>query len=124
MSTNQSSSTFPRSEATASRRSAWLSFFNHFTYNIDAAAGIVTLERNALARHGQIRGGRSSAQWRSEYASLGARIERVEAEHDQKTESKTRIRRALERERERLEQQLEQLDEEADRARVPMAWRR
>ena len=101
-----------------------LSFFNHFTYNIDAAAGIVTLERNALASNGQIRGGRSSAQWRSEYASLGARIERVEAEHDQKTESKTRIRRALERERERLEQQLEQLDEEADRARVPMSWRR
>ena len=101
-----------------------LSFFNHFTYNVDAAAGIVTLERNALASNGQIRGGRSSAQWRSEYANLGGRIERVKAEHDQKTESKTRIRRALERERARLEQQLEQLDEEADRARVPMAWRR
>jgi clan AA aspartic protease (TIGR02281 family) len=101
-----------------------LSFFNHFTYNIDAAAGILTLERNTLARDGQIRGGRSSAQWRSEYANLGARIERVMAEHEQKTESKTRIRRALERERARLEQQLEQLDEEADRARVPMAWRR
>ena len=39
-----------------------LSFFNHFTYNIDTAAGVVTLTRNRLAESGKIRGGRSQAQ--------------------------------------------------------------
>ena len=35
-----------------------LSFFNHFTYNIDAARGIVTLTENTLAEDGVLRGGR------------------------------------------------------------------
>ncbi|MBW2269732.1 MAG: TIGR02281 family clan AA aspartic protease [Deltaproteobacteria bacterium] len=101
-----------------------LSFFNHFTYNIDAANGVVTLQRNALASSGQILGGRSAAQWQAEYANLGARIERVAGEYERKAESKARARRELEAERARLDQQLDQLEEEADRAHVPMAWRR
>jgi clan AA aspartic protease (TIGR02281 family) len=101
-----------------------LSFFNHFTYNIDAAAGVVTLQRNRLARTGQIRGGRSQAQWRAEYANLQARIGAVDREYAQKSASKTRERQRLEREREDLERQLALLEGEADRAHVPMAWRR
>jgi clan AA aspartic protease (TIGR02281 family) len=100
-----------------------LSFFNHFTYNIDAAEGIVTLTRNRLAESGKIRGGRSQAQWRAEYADLRWRIARVEWEYAQKAESKTRERRRLEEERANLEHQLELLEAEADQANVPMTWR-
>lgn len=100
-----------------------LTFFNHFTYNVDAAAGIVTLKPNQLASTGQIRGGRSEAQWRSEYAALHWRIGRVEHELETKAESKTRERRRLDDERQELERQLSLLDTEADRARVPMTWR-
>ena len=100
-----------------------LSFFNHFTYNIDAAAGVVTLTRNRLAESGKIRGGRSQAQWRSEYSNLRWRISRVEWEHAEKATSKTRERRRLEEERADLERQLELLEAEADQAHVPMVWR-
>lgn len=100
-----------------------LSFFNHFTYNVDAAAGIVTLQRNQLASTGKIRGGRSRAQWASEYANLNARIERTQYEFEGKAESKSRVRRQLESQLEELERQLATLDEEADRAHVPMSWR-
>jgi hypothetical protein len=100
-----------------------LSFFNHFTYNIDAASGVVTLTRNRLAASGKIRGGRSQAQWRSEYSNLRWRIARVESEHAEKASSKTRERRRLEEERADLERQLELLEAEADQAHVPMTWR-
>lgn len=101
-----------------------LSFFNHFTYNIDAAQGVVTLQRNALARTGQIRGGRSRAQWGAEYANIDGRIRAVRFEYEQKSEHKNRVRRQLEAQIESLERQREKLEEEADQARVPMAWRR
>ena len=100
-----------------------LSFFNHFTYNIDAAAGVVTLTRNQLAESGRIRGGRSQAQWRSEYANLRWRIAQIDWEYAQKAESKTRERQRLEEQRANLERQLELLEAEADQAHVPMAWR-
>jgi aspartyl protease family protein len=100
-----------------------LSFFNHFTYNIDAAAGLVTLTRNRLVESGKIRGGRSEAQWRAEYANVRSRIARIEWEHARKSTSKTRERRRLEQERVELERQLALLEEEADQAHVPMSWR-
>jgi clan AA aspartic protease (TIGR02281 family) len=100
-----------------------LSFFNHFTYNIDAARGIVTLQRNRLASTGHIRGGRSEAQWRAEYANLRSRIRAVEWEYENTSSHKSRERRRLEALEGELERQLELLDDEADVARVPMAWR-
>jgi len=100
-----------------------LSFFNHFTYNIDAAAGVVTLTRNRLAESGRIRGGRSQAQWQAEYANLHWRIAQIDREYESKETSKSRERRRLEEERAELERQLEMLESEADQARVPMAWR-
>jgi len=100
-----------------------LSFFNHFTYNIDAAAGVVTLTRNRLAESGRIRGGRSQAQWRAEYANLHRRIARIEREYERKATSKTRERQRLEEEQAKLERQLELLEAEADQAHVPMVWR-
>jgi len=100
-----------------------LSFFNHFTYNVDAAAGVLTLVPNDLAESGGIRGGRSEAQWRGEYQELRARIERVEQEVETKSSSKARSQEQLEQQRAALLGELSLLDGEADGARVPMSWR-
>jgi clan AA aspartic protease (TIGR02281 family) len=100
-----------------------LSFFNHFTYNVDAAAGIVTLQRNRMASTGLIRGGRSEAQWRSEFGQIDARIGWAEREYASKAESKARTRRRLLQEIEELERQRLALESEAAAARVPMSWR-
>ncbi len=100
-----------------------LSFFNHFTYRVDAAAGVVTLSRNALAAEGLIRGGRSETQWRVEFDNVRARILETAAEAERTPTSHGRERARLEGERERLERQLAQLDLEADEARVPLGWR-
>jgi clan AA aspartic protease (TIGR02281 family) len=100
-----------------------LSFFNHFTYNIDAAKGVVTLRPNKLVETGGILGGRSEAQWRSEFRALNARIASVDREYDSKPQSRSRVRRRLEDRRVDLERQAALLDTEADQARVPVSWR-
>jgi aspartyl protease family protein len=100
-----------------------LSYFNRFTTHVDAAAGVVTLVPNGLAETGAIRGGRSEAQWRSEYRNLHERIARVEHEFERTPESHGRERRRLETEQSALAHQLSLLDSEADGARVPVAWR-
>jgi clan AA aspartic protease (TIGR02281 family) len=100
-----------------------LSFFNHFTYNIDTAQGIVTLVPNSLAATGAIRGGRSEAQWKAEYRNLTVRIARLDAEVERTPSSRSRELRRLAAARRDLERQLELLNGEADQARVPMAWR-
>jgi clan AA aspartic protease (TIGR02281 family) len=100
-----------------------LSFFNHFTYNIDAAAGVVTLRPNRLVEVGKIRGGRSEAQWRAEYRNLRARIAQLDAERARKPSSHHRELGRIAERREELERQLALLENEADQARVPMAWR-
>ena len=100
-----------------------LSFFNHFTYHIDAAEGVLTLVPNDLAESGGILGGRSEAQWRAEYQDLRMRIESVDQEYAAKSTSKAREREHLEEKRAALLGDLSLLDGEADRARVPMSWR-
>ena len=100
-----------------------LSFFNHFTYHIDAAAGVLTLIPNHLAETGGILGGRSEAQWRAEYQDLRARLDAVDREYSRKSTSKAREIEHLEQQRAALLSDLALLDSEADRARVPMRWR-
>ena len=100
-----------------------LSFFNHFTYNIDAARGIVSLRPNNLAEDGSIRGGRSQAQWTAEYANLRRRIERLDAEKKRTPSSHGREHRRLAKVRDQLDREQRLLDGEADQARVPMVWR-
>jgi len=100
-----------------------LSFFNHFTYHVDAAEGVLTLVPNDLAERGAIRGGRSPAQWRAEFAGLRRRLARLEAESRAAGSNASSRLERLEREREALERQMELLEAEADRARVPLAWR-
>jgi clan AA aspartic protease (TIGR02281 family) len=100
-----------------------LSYFNRFTYHVDAAQGLVTLVPNGLAETGAIRGGRSEAQWRSEYRNLHDRIARLEGEATRTPSSHGRELRRLEAQREDLARELALLDSEADRARVPVGWR-
>ena len=100
-----------------------LSFFNHFTYNIDAAQGIVSLRPNQLAENGLIRGGRSQAQWNAEYGNLRRRIARVDAEKKRTPGSHGREHKRLAKLRVELDREQRLLDAEADQARVPMIWR-
>ena len=100
-----------------------LSFFNHFTYEIDAARGIVTLVPNGLVETGGIRGGRSEAQWRAEYKNLHYRRLAAQSEKERTPPSRSREHRRLEELLAELDRQEEILEAEADQARVPMAWR-
>jgi clan AA aspartic protease (TIGR02281 family) len=100
-----------------------LSFFNRFTYQIDAAAGLVTLVENDLADSGQIVGGRSESQWRGEFAALRARIAEVAAARSRTTTAHGRRLDRLDEEELALERQLGELDAEADQANVPHEWR-
>ncbi len=100
-----------------------LSFFNHFTYEIDAARGIVTLVPNGLEEAGGIRGGRSEAQWRAEYKNLHYRRLAAQSEKERTPPNHSREHRRLEEVVEELDRQEEILEAEADQARVPMVWR-
>ncbi|MCH7869028.1 MAG: TIGR02281 family clan AA aspartic protease [Myxococcales bacterium] len=100
-----------------------LSFFNHFTYNIDAANGIVTLTPNGLAENGTLRGGRSKGQWSAEFRSLHRQIELAESHLGDMSAGRSRERSRLEAYLEKSEERLRLLDTEADQARVPFPWR-
>lgn len=100
-----------------------LSFFNHFQYRVDPAAGVITLRSNGLVEAGVIRGGRSRAQWRSQFAGLAARRAAIERELDEINPNWSRRKAELEGMIEEVERQLAVLEDEADEARVPMQWR-
>jgi clan AA aspartic protease (TIGR02281 family) len=100
-----------------------LSFFNRFTYQIDAAAGLVTLVENDLAESGHIVGGRSESQWRGEFQALRARLAAIEAARARTTSAKGRRLDRLDEEEQAVERQIEALDVEADQANVPHSWR-
>lgn len=100
-----------------------LSFFNHFTYHVDAAQGILTLVPNDLAAEGRIKGGRSEAQWRAEFDELRLRRARIRTALERTESHKSRKRRELEAALADLDRQLGVLEAEADEAHVPMTWR-
>lgn len=100
-----------------------LSFFNHFTYSVDTARGVVTLTENDLEETGLIRGGRSEAQWRTAYVGLEARMAGVEQRRRDTPSSRSRKLASLKEELEELDRQLDVLDDEADAAHVPFRWR-
>lgn len=100
-----------------------LSFFNHFSYHVDAAAGIVTLKPNDLGETGALRGGRSEIQWRTAFRALRGQIEAIDRHLNSLDPLRARHAKTYVEQRARLERELELLDEEANRARVPDAWR-
>jgi clan AA aspartic protease (TIGR02281 family) len=100
-----------------------LSFFNRFTYQVDAANGVLTLVENDLAENGDLRGGRSESQWRGEFNALRQRLEAIDARRTMVPSSHSRMLSALDEQQETTEHELEQLDAEADGAHVPDNWR-
>jgi clan AA aspartic protease (TIGR02281 family) len=100
-----------------------LSFFNRFQYQVDPARGLVTLTPNGLEEEGLIRGGRSEADWRSQYAGLRDRMQRLEERRERVPSSHGRAHEDMERQRAELERQYRALESEADAARVPFSWR-
>lgn len=100
-----------------------LSFFNRFTYEVDAANGVLTLTENDLAASGNLRGGRSETQWRNEFGQLRQRMEYVEDQISSAPSTHGRMVAALEEQQVALERELELLETEADDAHVPDAWR-
>ncbi|MGH0034760.1 MAG: TIGR02281 family clan AA aspartic protease [Myxococcota bacterium] len=100
-----------------------LSFFNRFQYQVDPARGLVTLRPNGLEEEGLIRGGRSEADWRSQFAGLKDRMRLLEERRKRVPESHGRAHDDMDRHREELERQYRALESEADTARVPFSWR-
>lgn len=101
-----------------------LSFLNRFTFQVDAAAGVLTLVENDMAEGGDLRGGRSENQWRMEFGGLLRRIEEIDAHRDATPASRSRLLTELDSAEAEAERQLEALDAEADQANVPDSWRR
>jgi len=100
-----------------------LSFFNNFTYNIDAQRGLVTLTENDLAAQGILRGGRSRAQWVAEFRGHHLQIETAEQLLDEVSFGRSRERARAEERVSRIRGGLRALESEADDAHVPFSWR-
>lgn len=100
-----------------------LSFFNHFKYDFDPAAGVITLRPNGLVESGMIRGGRGRSQWHGQFASLSQRRAMLERELGEINPNWARRKAEIKQEIEEVERQRAVLESEADDARVPMQWR-
>lgn len=100
-----------------------LSFFNHFRYNFDPVAGVVTLTPNGLVEAGLIKAGRTEDQWRSQFAQLAARRGLLEQELERISPNWAVRRGEIEAALAENDRQVEVLEAEADDAHVPMAWR-
>jgi clan AA aspartic protease (TIGR02281 family) len=101
-----------------------LSFLNRFTYQVDAAAGMLTLTENDLAEGGDLRGGRSENQWRMEFGGLQRRLGEIDLRRGVTPPSRSRLLAELDQQQSEAERQLESLDAEADQVNVPDSWRR
>jgi clan AA aspartic protease (TIGR02281 family) len=93
-------------------------FFNNFVYQVDAAAGIITLKPNQ-----NVRSGRSQQQWRERFSTVRQPLARLEAYLDKGGFTEESRVRELEDHREKLRASLEELEQEANKAGVPRGWR-
>jgi hypothetical protein len=95
-------------------------FFNQFTYGVDPAANVITLERNYAA----IAPNLSEDHWRSRFRKIRGSLEQLDS-YLREREGLAEVRREqLEQKRIELKAQLAELERDADRDRVPRAWRR
>lgn len=93
-------------------------FFNNFVYQVDAAAGVITLKPNSL-----VRGGLNQAQWRERFDSIRVPLAQLESYLDEGGFTEESRVRELEAHREKLRASLEELEREANQAGVPRGWR-
>ncbi len=93
-------------------------FFNNFVYQVDAAAGVITLKPNA-----HVRGGMSPNQWRERFDRIREPLTRLEAYLEEGGFTGEGRVAELEAHREELRGALDQLEREANEAGVPRGWR-
>jgi len=95
-------------------------FFNQFTYGVDPAANVITLERN----HAAIVPSLSENHWRGRFRKVRDSLEQLDSYlRDREGLGETQ-REQLEQKRVELEARLDALERDANRDRVPRAWRR
>ncbi len=94
-------------------------FFNNYVYQVDAAAGVITLKPNA-----HVRGGLNQTQWRERFDTIREPLARLEAYLDKGGFTDEGRVRELEDHREQLRSALDELEGEANKADVPRGWRR
>jgi len=93
------------------------SFFNNFVYRVDAAQSLIT-----LAPNDGMRGGLDAEAWRARFAGLRDPLNKLEA-YLAVAKLGAGERATLEERRAQLQAAVQALDAEADRQRVPQAWR-
>ena len=94
------------------------SFFNNFTFQVDPAAGVITLVPNEGVRKGL-----SQAQWHEQFQRVRDQIASVDRYlEDNHLTDDARVA-DLEERRDRLKGRLDELEEKADRDGVPQSWR-
>ncbi len=95
-------------------------FFNQFTYGVDPAANIITLERNYAAVIPSL----SEGHWRRRFQKIRSSLEQLDAYLRNREGLNEARREELEQKRVELEARLDALEREANRDSVPRAWRR
>jgi clan AA aspartic protease (TIGR02281 family) len=95
-------------------------FFNRFTYGVDPAANVITLERN----HAAIMPSLSEDHWRSRFRKIRDSLEQLDTYLRDREGLNEARREQLERKRVEFEARLDALERDANRDRVPRAWRR
>ncbi len=93
-------------------------FFNNYVYQVDAAAGVITLKPN-----NRVRGGMNQAQWRDRFDSIRDPLSRLEGYLERGGFTDEGRVRELEEHRTKLRSSLEELEREANKMGVPRGWR-
>jgi clan AA aspartic protease (TIGR02281 family) len=93
-------------------------FFNNYIYQVDAAAGVITLKPND-----RVRGGLNRVQWRDRFDSIREPLSRLESYLEEGGFTDEGRVRELEEHRAKLRASLEELEQEANKASVPRGWR-
>jgi clan AA aspartic protease (TIGR02281 family) len=94
-------------------------FFNQFTYGVDPAASVITLERN----HAAIVPNQSEDYWRQRFGKIRGSLEQLDSYLRNREGLKEARREELEQKRVELEARLDVLEREANRDHVPRKWR-
>jgi aspartyl protease family protein len=96
------------------------SFFNQFTYGVDPAASVITLERN----HAAIVSNLDEDYWRGSFRKVRGSLEQLDSYLQNREGLDEARREELEQKRVELQARLDTLEREANRESVPRTWRR
>ena len=95
-------------------------FFNQFTYGVDPAASVITLERN----HAAIVSNLDEDYWRGSFRKVRGSLEQLDSYLQDREGLDEARREELEQKRVELQARLDTLEREANRESVPRTWRR